>query len=73
MGPGVTTYAIPAELFPTAARATCHGLSAATGKLGAAIGSYAFGSLIDQIGLRGEARRRGAVEPHASPSNGASH
>lgn len=39
--------------FPTAARATCHGLSAGSGKLGAAIGSYAFGTLIDSLGLRG--------------------
>ena len=53
MGPGATTYIIPAELFPTAARATCHGLSAASGKVGAAIGSYAFGNMIDQLGLRG--------------------
>ena len=34
----VTTYVIPAEIFPTAIRATGHGLSAAAGKLGAAIG-----------------------------------
>ena len=54
MGPGATTYIIPGEIFPTAARATCHGLSAASGKLGAAIGSYSFGALIDSgLGLQG--------------------
>ena len=53
MGPGATTYIIPGELFPTAARATCHGLSAGAGKIGAAFGSYAFGTMIDQLGLRG--------------------
>ena len=53
MGPGATTYIIPGELFPTAARATCHGLSAGAGKIGAAFGSYAFGQMIDELGLRG--------------------
>lgn len=52
-GPGTTTYAIPAEIFPTAVRATCHGLSAGCGKLGAIVASYSFGMLIDGIGLRG--------------------
>ncbi|KIW62084.1 hypothetical protein PV05_02135 [Exophiala xenobiotica] len=33
-GPNSTTYIIPAELFPTRYRATCHGISAAAGKLG---------------------------------------
>lgn len=33
-GPNATTYIIPAELFPTRYRATCHGLSAGAGKLG---------------------------------------
>ena len=53
MGPGATTYIIPAELFPTTARATCHGLSAASGKVGAAIGSYAFGGMIKSLEIRG--------------------
>ncbi|KAF2758084.1 MFS general substrate transporter [Pseudovirgaria hyperparasitica] len=34
LGPNVTTFIIPAEIFPTRYRATCHGLSAAAGKLG---------------------------------------
>ncbi|BCR83242.1 phosphate transporter [Aspergillus chevalieri] len=33
-GPNATTYIIPAEVFPTRYRATCHGISAAFGKLG---------------------------------------
>lgn len=33
-GPNTTTYMLPAELFPTRYRATCHGLSAGAGKLG---------------------------------------
>ncbi|EAW10388.1 phosphate transporter [Aspergillus clavatus NRRL 1] len=33
-GPNATTYIIPAEVFPTRYRATCHGISAAAGKLG---------------------------------------
>ncbi|KAJ5090867.1 hypothetical protein N7532_009551 [Penicillium argentinense] len=33
-GPNATTYMIPAEIFPTRYRGTCHGLSAGAGKLG---------------------------------------
>jgi PHS family inorganic phosphate transporter-like MFS transporter len=36
-GPNSLTFIIPAELFPTKYRATCHGLSAASGKLGSII------------------------------------
>ncbi|OJJ50120.1 hypothetical protein ASPZODRAFT_89971 [Penicilliopsis zonata CBS 506.65] len=36
-GPNTTTYIIPAELFPTRFRCTCHGISAAAGKLGSII------------------------------------
>ena len=36
-GPNGLTFIIPAELFPTKYRATCHGLSAASGKLGSII------------------------------------
>ncbi|KAL3474278.1 major facilitator superfamily domain-containing protein [Aspergillus californicus] len=36
-GPNTTTYIIPAELFPTRFRCTCHGLAAASGKLGSVI------------------------------------
>ncbi|CAG8888410.1 unnamed protein product [Penicillium egyptiacum] len=33
-GPNGTTYIIPAEIFPTRYRASCHGISAGAGKLG---------------------------------------
>lgn len=52
-GPGMATYVIPAEIFPTAARATAHGLSAASGKIGAALGSMAFALLVDVDGVPG--------------------
>ncbi|KAL4803064.1 major facilitator superfamily domain-containing protein [Aspergillus unguis] len=48
-GPNATTYIIPAEIFPTRYRATCHGISAAAGKLGSILvqllsAYYKFGS-----------------------------
>lgn len=36
-GPGPLTFILPAELFPTKWRATCHAISAASGKLGAVL------------------------------------
>lgn len=33
---------MPAELFPARFRSTCHGISGATGKVGAIIGSVGF-------------------------------
>jgi hypothetical protein len=41
-GPNSTTFIMPAEAFPTRARATAHGISAAMGKVGATVGSYAL-------------------------------
>eukprot|EP00913_Durusdinium_trenchii_P001235 g1138.t1 len=41
-GPNLTTYILPAEIFPTCVRATCHGISAASGKIGAFLGTAAF-------------------------------
>uniref|UniRef100_A0A0G4I5C7 Major facilitator superfamily (MFS) profile domain-containing protein n=1 Tax=Chromera velia CCMP2878 TaxID=1169474 RepID=A0A0G4I5C7_9ALVE len=43
---GLSTYVIPGEFFPTAVRATFHGISAGLGKLGAVIGSGVFPLLI---------------------------
>lgn len=37
MGPNGLTFIIPAELFPTRFRCTCHGVSAASGKLASVI------------------------------------
>jgi PHS family inorganic phosphate transporter-like MFS transporter len=42
MGPNTTTFVIPTEAFPSESRATCHGISAASGKLGAVFGSVMF-------------------------------
>ncbi|KAL0409594.1 UNVERIFIED_CONTAM: putative inorganic phosphate transporter 1-7 [Sesamum radiatum] len=33
-GPNATTFVVPAEIFPARLRSTCHGISAAAGKLG---------------------------------------
>lgn len=41
-GPNSTTFIVPAEIFPARLRSTCHGISAASGKLGAIIGSFGF-------------------------------
>jgi MFS family permease len=41
-GPNCTTYLIPAEVFPTAMRTVCHGISAASGKVGAIVASVLF-------------------------------
>ncbi|OJI96215.1 hypothetical protein ASPVEDRAFT_181745 [Aspergillus versicolor CBS 583.65] len=45
-GPNTTTYIMPAELFPTRFRCTCHGLAAASGKLGSVI-AQCFISFVD--------------------------
>ncbi|XVE64330.1 hypothetical protein DITRI_Ditri07aG0093100 [Diplodiscus trichospermus] len=39
-GPNSTTFVLPAELFPTRLRSTCHAISAASGKAGAMIGAF---------------------------------
>jgi len=41
-GPNLTTFVIPAEIYPTQSRSTCHGISAAMGKAGAAVGATVF-------------------------------
>ncbi|RRT80021.1 hypothetical protein B296_00005881 [Ensete ventricosum] len=41
-GPNSTTFIIPAEIFAARLRSTCHGISAASGKLGAIVGSLGF-------------------------------
>ncbi|KAM6543463.1 hypothetical protein CsatB_007910 [Cannabis sativa] len=37
-GPNTTTFIVPAELFPARFRSTCHGISGASGKVGAIVG-----------------------------------
>ncbi|KAL9063860.1 MAG: hypothetical protein Q9161_009233 [Pseudevernia consocians] len=44
-GPNATTFIIPAEVFPTRVRAFGHGVSAATGKLGAILSALLFNYL----------------------------
>ncbi|PRQ60335.1 putative phosphate-transporting ATPase [Rosa chinensis] len=39
-GPNSTTFVLPAELFPTRVRSTCHAISAACGKAGAMVGAF---------------------------------
>ncbi|XP_010555844.1 PREDICTED: inorganic phosphate transporter 1-4-like [Tarenaya hassleriana] len=41
-GPNATTFVVPAEIFPARFRSTCHGISAAAGKLGAMVGAFGF-------------------------------
>jgi len=50
--PAAATFLIPAEIFPTAVRATAVGLSAAAGKLGAVVGIYVIGLLKASIGVQ---------------------
>ncbi|CAI0386123.1 unnamed protein product [Linum tenue] len=41
-GPNATTFVVPAEIFPARVRSTCHGISSASGKLGAMVGAFGF-------------------------------
>jgi len=50
-GPNVTTFILPSEIYPTCVRATCHGLSAAAGKAGGAVGAAVFPLLERWLGL----------------------
>jgi MFS family permease len=42
LGPNATTFLIPSEIFPTEQRTYCHGISAASGKVGALIAAVLF-------------------------------
>jgi PHS family inorganic phosphate transporter-like MFS transporter len=44
-GPNSTTFVVPGECFPTRYRSTSHGISAASGKVGAIIAQVVFGPL----------------------------
>lgn len=41
-GPNATTFVVPAEIFPARLRSTCHGISAAIGRMGAILGAFGF-------------------------------
>ncbi|KAK1231355.1 hypothetical protein PQX77_005536 [Marasmius sp. AFHP31] len=49
-GPNTTTFIVPGEVFPTRYRSTGHGIAAGSGKLGAIIAQFAFGSRVDTGG-----------------------
>ncbi|EIE75694.1 hypothetical protein G6F46_006131 [Rhizopus delemar] len=52
-GANSTTFIIPGEVFPTKVRASAHGISAASGKAGAILASFAFNALVDVGGPKG--------------------
>lgn len=56
-GPNSTTFIVPGECFPTRYRSTCHGISAASGKVGSIIAQAAIAPL----------RTRGATKTNTSP------
>ncbi|RPA87788.1 phosphate permease [Ascobolus immersus RN42] len=56
-GPNATTFIVPGECFPTRYRSTSHGVSAASGKLGAVVAQVLIGPL----------RTRGATPDNDSP------
>ncbi|KAF9234629.1 major facilitator superfamily domain-containing protein [Melanogaster broomeanus] len=46
-GPNTTTFVVPGEAFPTRYRSTAHGISAASGKLGAVVAQLGFTQLVN--------------------------
>ncbi|KAJ7352612.1 phosphate permease [Mycena albidolilacea] len=46
-GPNTTTFVIPGEIFPTRYRSTGHGISAASGKLGAIVAQVGFSRMVN--------------------------
>jgi PHS family inorganic phosphate transporter-like MFS transporter len=52
-GPNVTTFLLPVEVFPTRVRGTAHGIAAASGKSGAVLTAFAFGTVNQKISLPG--------------------
>lgn len=51
MGPNATTWILPTEVFPTNLRASGHGLAAASGKFGAAIGIFLLPVVEKNLGI----------------------
>ncbi|KAI0035407.1 phosphate permease [Vararia minispora EC-137] len=51
-GPNTTTFIVPGEAFPTRYRSTAHGISAASGKLGAVIAQVGFARLQNLSGVK---------------------
>ena len=51
-GPNTTTFVVPTEVFPTNYRTTGHGISTASGKMGAAITTFLFPTLLVTMGVK---------------------
>ena len=51
LGPGITTYSLPAQFYPTKIRATGHGFAAGTAKFGAFVGTLFLPILQDKVGI----------------------
>lgn len=51
MGPGATTYLLPAEIYPSSIRGTGHGLASGVAKLGAFIGTILLPELQQTVGI----------------------
>lgn len=62
-GPNTTVGIVPGESFPTRYRSTAHGISAASGKIGAILAQTALGTLINHnCDIKGKAK--GCWLPH---------
>jgi hypothetical protein len=51
LGPNATTFCLPAEVFPTQVRTTCHGWAAAAGKAGAMVAALVFPLVQSELDL----------------------
>jgi MFS family permease len=51
LGPNATTFCLPAEIFPTQVRTTCHGWAAAAGKAGAMVAALGFPLVTSELDL----------------------
>jgi Sugar (and other) transporter len=51
LGPNATTFILPAEIFPTELRTICHGIAAASGKLGALTATIVFHRVANDLDL----------------------
>lgn len=51
LGPNATTFLIPAEIFPTEVRSVCHGIAAASGKLGALAATVLFNHVSNDLDM----------------------
>ncbi|KAF7973500.1 hypothetical protein HWV62_15004 [Athelia sp. TMB] len=61
-GPNTTTFIVPGEAYPTHCRSTAHGISAASGKLGAVIAQVAFAWIVENT-AEGNGMRNLSTEP----------